>query len=202
MGRRVLASASRNSILVALVLSVAAPAATQDSAPRTPWGSPDLQGVWDFRTLTPLQRPEGLAEPRVPDQRRSGQHRAGGGRPRRAATQPSPRANDSGRACRRPSRRVAWVLQQLLARPGVEHGAHRAHIADHRSLRRAGPGAHPGGPAVGPRELRVLCNRRPRHTSISTPAIGVCLGSTLVRRSSRAATTRTSRCSRRRTMSC
>ena len=26
--------------------------------PRTPWGVPDLQGVWDFRTLTPLERPE------------------------------------------------------------------------------------------------------------------------------------------------
>ncbi|NKC01465.1 MAG: hypothetical protein GKR90_23610 [Pseudomonadales bacterium] len=23
----------------------------------TPWGTPDLQGVWDFRTLTPLERP-------------------------------------------------------------------------------------------------------------------------------------------------
>ena len=28
--------------------------------PRTPWGAPDLQGVWDYRTLTPLQRPEEL----------------------------------------------------------------------------------------------------------------------------------------------
>ncbi len=26
--------------------------------PRTPWGQPDLQGIWDFRTITPLQRPE------------------------------------------------------------------------------------------------------------------------------------------------
>ena len=25
--------------------------------PRTPWGDPDLQGVWDYRTITPLQRP-------------------------------------------------------------------------------------------------------------------------------------------------
>ena len=28
--------------------------------PRTQWGVPDLQGVWDFRTITPLQRPEEL----------------------------------------------------------------------------------------------------------------------------------------------
>ena len=30
--------------------------------PRTPWGAPDLQGVWDYRTLTPLQRPEELGD--------------------------------------------------------------------------------------------------------------------------------------------
>ena len=29
--------------------------------PRTPWGAPDLQGVWDFRTLTPLERPAEFA---------------------------------------------------------------------------------------------------------------------------------------------
>jgi hypothetical protein len=37
------------------------PAAAQ-TAPRTAWGQPDLQGVWDFRTITPLQRPEHLAD--------------------------------------------------------------------------------------------------------------------------------------------
>ena len=30
--------------------------------PLTPWGAPDIQGVWDFRTLTPLERPSELAE--------------------------------------------------------------------------------------------------------------------------------------------
>ena len=25
---------------------------------RTAWGQPDLQGIWDFRTITPMQRPE------------------------------------------------------------------------------------------------------------------------------------------------
>ena len=28
--------------------------------PRTSWGAPDLRGVWDFRTLTPLERPRNL----------------------------------------------------------------------------------------------------------------------------------------------
>ena len=26
-------------------------------APRTPWGDPDLQGIWIGSTLTPLERP-------------------------------------------------------------------------------------------------------------------------------------------------
>ena len=29
----------------------------QSDPPRTSWGAPNLQGVWDFRTITPLQRP-------------------------------------------------------------------------------------------------------------------------------------------------
>ena len=30
--------------------------------PRTAWGVPDLRGVWDFRTITPLERPKRLGE--------------------------------------------------------------------------------------------------------------------------------------------
>ena len=47
---------------LALVPLLAAPAVGQGEAPRTPWGAPDLQGVWDFRTITPLQRPEELGD--------------------------------------------------------------------------------------------------------------------------------------------
>lgn len=32
------------------------------SAQLTPWGQPDLQGVWDFRTVTPLERPTDLGD--------------------------------------------------------------------------------------------------------------------------------------------
>ena len=54
-------------ILLALMLApVAAPAQNSSSAagdtPRTAWGAPDLNGVWDFRTLTPFERPEDLAD--------------------------------------------------------------------------------------------------------------------------------------------
>ena len=56
----------RRNVVVLLAMSVVwlsgAPAIPQaadtEVAPRTAWGAPDLQGVWDFRTLTPLQRPE------------------------------------------------------------------------------------------------------------------------------------------------
>jgi hypothetical protein len=38
------------------------PASPTASVPRTPDGKPDLQGFWDFRTLTPLERPAALAD--------------------------------------------------------------------------------------------------------------------------------------------
>ncbi len=48
-------------ISVGFVL-LATGAAAQSDAPRTSWGQPDLRGVWDFRTITPMQRPESLAD--------------------------------------------------------------------------------------------------------------------------------------------
>ena len=39
----------------------AAPATKTFTPPRTPWGDPDLQGVWNDATSTPLQRPTGVA---------------------------------------------------------------------------------------------------------------------------------------------
>ena len=51
-------------LFVAIVLTptlAAAQFAPAIDPPRTPWGAPDLQGVWDYRTLTPLERPERFA---------------------------------------------------------------------------------------------------------------------------------------------
>ena len=47
--------------LLAVAL-LAGPALAQDGPPRTPWGHADLQGVWDFRTITPMERPEDQAD--------------------------------------------------------------------------------------------------------------------------------------------
>ena len=62
MSHRVIASLSAAGVVLAVVSWGAVPAAAQTEVPRTLWGQPDLQGIWDFRTLTPLQRPEHLAE--------------------------------------------------------------------------------------------------------------------------------------------
>jgi hypothetical protein len=52
-----------------LVASSAGPLVAQRAAapavPRTPDGRPDLQGVWSFATLTPLERPKELADKAV-----------------------------------------------------------------------------------------------------------------------------------------
>ena len=50
-----------------LVIGLLAPAAAAAQSPgtqppRTSWGAPDLGGVWDFRTITPLERPEELGD--------------------------------------------------------------------------------------------------------------------------------------------
>ena len=48
--------------VAALTPALAAAQSTDASAPRTPWGHPDLQGIWNNATLTPFERPERLAD--------------------------------------------------------------------------------------------------------------------------------------------
>ncbi|MEE2638687.1 MAG: hypothetical protein VYE68_15805 [Acidobacteriota bacterium] len=47
-------------VTVALLFGASSAIAQRDELARTPWGHPDLQGVWDFRTITPLERPAEL----------------------------------------------------------------------------------------------------------------------------------------------
>ena len=37
-------------------------ASTKQATRRTPWGDPDLQGTWDYRTITPLERPQNMGD--------------------------------------------------------------------------------------------------------------------------------------------
>jgi hypothetical protein len=51
--------------LAAASVSGQAPASSAGPAPRMPDGRPSLQGTWDFRTITPLERPEALGDKAV-----------------------------------------------------------------------------------------------------------------------------------------
>jgi hypothetical protein len=59
MSHRFLAAAGVPAAVI-LVVSFAVPAIGQ-APPRTPWGEPDLQGVWRNETLTDLERPAAFA---------------------------------------------------------------------------------------------------------------------------------------------
>jgi hypothetical protein len=48
-------------LLVGLLAVPIAVHAAAWSPPRTPWGDPDLQGVWNYATMTPLERPRDFA---------------------------------------------------------------------------------------------------------------------------------------------
>ncbi|MBL4780826.1 MAG: hypothetical protein JKX92_01180 [Porticoccaceae bacterium] len=56
-------------LMATLLFSISAYAETAKSsgyeAPRNSQGQPDIQGVWDFRTLTPLERPKALGNKAV-----------------------------------------------------------------------------------------------------------------------------------------
>ena len=56
--------------LVPLSAAAQAPRGAIDSAvaPRTPWGAPDLHGVWWGSTITPLERPEGVTNEFLTDE--------------------------------------------------------------------------------------------------------------------------------------
>lgn len=63
MSARLIVLASSMTLFPALVT---AQSATEASAiPRTPWGVPDLQGVWSVRTFTPLERDEKFTDKAV-----------------------------------------------------------------------------------------------------------------------------------------
>ena len=62
MNRRSMGSFGVSLIAAFAFVSLAAVPAMGQDGRLTSWGDPDLQGVWDFRTLTPLERPAELAD--------------------------------------------------------------------------------------------------------------------------------------------
>ena len=54
-------------ILLGIVVGSGVPVIAQE-VPRVASGRPDLQGVWDFRTITPMERPEDQAEEFLSDE--------------------------------------------------------------------------------------------------------------------------------------
>ena len=62
----------RSLVVVILLGAFTIPAQGQDGTwevPRTPWGAPDLQGIWTNATLTPVERPDSMAGPDHADRR-------------------------------------------------------------------------------------------------------------------------------------
>ena len=55
-------NATRNWLSALTVVAAVTAGATEQEMPKTAWGVPDLQGTWDFRTLTPLERPAALQD--------------------------------------------------------------------------------------------------------------------------------------------
>ena len=52
----------RATLVVLLFAAPALTAAQSTEVPRTPWGHPELQGIWDQTTGTPLERSRNLAD--------------------------------------------------------------------------------------------------------------------------------------------
>src|SRR5437870_8076712 len=69
---RVWTRASLSVLASAIVIATLAtyaqtPASSQRkwAPPRTAWGDPDLQGIWNYATMTPLERPRELGDKSV-----------------------------------------------------------------------------------------------------------------------------------------
>ena len=66
-------------LVIVVLVTVPAVADAQSGAEvraTTPWGDPDLQGIWDYRTMTPLQRPRELADKAVLTEEEAAAYRA------------------------------------------------------------------------------------------------------------------------------
>ena len=147
------------SIAVAAIAAIAlaglaSPALAQEEAPKTGWGAPDLQGVWDFRTITPLQRPEDLGDKAFLTEEEAV------AREQAAVQRDIDAWNADARAHR--GRRQRGRLQQLLDGPGHQRHRHPAHVAHHRPAERPDAGVDRRGAGARRGRPRLVQRHAPR----------------------------------------
>ena len=169
-------------VLAASVVSLAPtpawsqPAPAGDWAPpQTPWGDPDIGGVWNSSTVTPLQRPEALAdkafltaEEAAAIEQRVVDANARANAPSVVRSEPLPVGGNVGGynafwldrgTTVVPTRRTSLVIDPPNGRPARAHA--RARSACHVA-RAAAPEGHPGRVGAG-RLARAVRLRRPVH---------------------------------------
>jgi len=155
--------------LVGALLMFSSGVQAQSGAPgdRTPWGDPDLQAIWTSSTLTPLERPAGLAgraeltaeeaaaSTALELQRIDGDQRAGTGRGDHQAGTPDGRT-DVGRAYNEFWRERGRMLRQtsLIVDPPDGRIPYRPGARPTESPYHGGTGEYPAGP-----ETRGLAER-------------------------------------------
>ena len=124
---------------VALLALAAAPAAAQTEPPRTAWGAPDLGGVWDYRSITRMERPEefGDQEFLTAEEVANLEQRALD-RLNNFLDLPAQRT-EAGDQRRQAAGRRERLLQPYLARSGPGGGRHGPDLADRRPAERPLP---------------------------------------------------------------
>ena len=179
-------------LLAGLLLATPAPALAQPAdLPRTPWGAPDLGGYWEYRSTTPLERPEALAGREVLTAAEEAEYLAG----RHAAIrrerdlqlnadwwQPGGLTDGPDVADRRPARRPPAAAHAGRPRAGA-HARHRHPVAvgrragGPRALRALHHGTH--GPAAGrvPQPDSRRSSRRPTTSPSCTSRTPTCASS-------------------------
>ena len=73
---RILAFAAVLTATLAAPIAAQTPAKPAPAVPRTPWGAPDLQGIWSNATITPLERPQNVTSLVLTDEQAERMERA------------------------------------------------------------------------------------------------------------------------------